>query len=170
MAANGSPVPRPFRVLLQVADLRRSRRFYESLLGARGRSVGGGRIYFDCGSVILALLDPTEDGLSKVGVLPEPLYFSTPDLDRVFARATRLGCLSPALIHNDPFNPAGEIVVRPWGERSFYAADPSGNPLCFVESSTLFTGRATRGTNSAGRPKGGRETSSRSASRRPVRR
>ncbi|MGA8663757.1 MAG: VOC family protein [Thermoplasmata archaeon] len=34
----------------------------------------------------------------------------------------------------------GEMVVRPWGERSFYATDPSGNPLCFVDSRTLFTG------------------------------
>ena len=35
----------------------------------------------------------------------------------------------------------GDIVVRPWGERSFYAADPFGNGLCFVDEKTLFTGR-----------------------------
>ena len=34
----------------------------------------------------------------------------------------------------------GAIVVRPWGERSFYAEDPTGNPLCFVDDRTLFTG------------------------------
>jgi hypothetical protein len=38
--------------------------------------------------------------------------------------------------------PAGEIVKRPWGERSFYAIDPTGNKLCFVDAATLFTGRA----------------------------
>jgi len=32
-------------------------------------------------------------------------------------------------------------VERPWGERSFYAVDPFGNPLCFVDQKTLFTGR-----------------------------
>ena len=32
------------------------------------------------------------------------------------------------------------IVTQPWGERSFYAEDPFGNKLCFVDRSTLFTG------------------------------
>ena len=36
---------------------------------------------------------------------------------------------------------AGLIVTRPWGERSFYVNDPSGNGLCFVDETTLFTGR-----------------------------
>jgi hypothetical protein len=36
---------------------------------------------------------------------------------------------------------AGDIVTRPWGERSFYAADPFGNRLCFVDEQTIFTGR-----------------------------
>jgi len=31
--------------------------------------------------------------------------------------------------------------VRPWGERSFYAHDPFGNPLCFVDATTIFTGK-----------------------------
>ena len=34
----------------------------------------------------------------------------------------------------------GEIAERPWGERSFYAHDPFGNPVCFVDERTLFTG------------------------------
>jgi hypothetical protein len=33
------------------------------------------------------------------------------------------------------------MVVRPWGERSFYVKDPWGNGLCFVDEKTLFTGR-----------------------------
>jgi hypothetical protein len=36
--------------------------------------------------------------------------------------------------------PAGAPVVRPWGERSFYADDPWGNPLCFVEEGTVYAG------------------------------
>ena len=36
---------------------------------------------------------------------------------------------------------AGQIVVRPWGERSFYVEDPWSNGLCFVDEKTLFTGR-----------------------------
>jgi len=36
--------------------------------------------------------------------------------------------------------PLGEIARRPWGEKSFYAADPFGNGLCFVSSDSVFTG------------------------------
>jgi len=36
---------------------------------------------------------------------------------------------------------AGEIVKRPWGELSFYVEDPWGNGLCFVDETTLFTGK-----------------------------
>jgi hypothetical protein len=34
-----------------------------------------------------------------------------------------------------------ELGKRPWGERSFYAHDPWGNGLCFVDETTLFTGK-----------------------------
>jgi uncharacterized glyoxalase superfamily protein PhnB len=37
-----------------------------------------------------------------------------------------------------------EIEIRPWGERSFYARDPFGNPLCFVDETTLFTGEESK--------------------------
>jgi len=140
MPAKKPTSPRIFRILLQVKNLDRSQRFYESLLATLGRKVGGGRVYFDCGSTLLALLDPSTEGEGGASPLPEPLYFATSDIEGVYLRARKLNCLSASLIHNDPANPAGEIVVRPWGERSFYAVDPTGNPLCFVDRSTLFTG------------------------------
>jgi hypothetical protein len=31
--------------------------------------------------------------------------------------------------------------VRPWRERSFYVFDPDGNGLCFVDETTVVTGR-----------------------------
>jgi hypothetical protein len=34
----------------------------------------------------------------------------------------------------------GKIERRSWGERSFYAHDPFGNPLCFVDASAVFRG------------------------------
>lgn len=40
-------------------------------------------------------------------------------------------------VHGEP---GGEISVRPWGERSFYAEDPWGNPLCFVQTVTTYPG------------------------------
>lgn len=36
--------------------------------------------------------------------------------------------------------PGGDINVKPRGERSFYANDPWGNPLCFVEAGTVYAG------------------------------
>jgi hypothetical protein len=37
----------------------------------------------------------------------------------------------------------GQIALRPWGERSFYAKDPFGNPICFVDEQTVFTGKTS---------------------------
>ncbi|HEY5096249.1 MAG TPA: hypothetical protein VII69_14140 [Candidatus Eremiobacteraceae bacterium] len=44
--------------------------------------------------------------------------------------------MSKEKVHGDA---AGDIVTRPWGERSFYVVDPYGNGLCFVDETTLFT-------------------------------
>jgi catechol 2,3-dioxygenase-like lactoylglutathione lyase family enzyme len=135
-----SKSPRLYRVLVPAKDLERSQRFYESLLSTKGRMVGGGRIYLDCGAVIFGLLDYSRMPRSKFPGRAESLYLATDDLDGVFRRARRLGCLAPGLLHGDPASPLGKIVVRPWGERSFYVNDPSGNPLCFVDDTTVFTG------------------------------
>jgi len=134
--------PRLYRVLIPARNLERSRRFYQSLLSVAGREVGGGRIYFDCGPVILGILDYSSARAAKFTPPAEALYLATPDLEGVFRRARRLQCLAKGLLHGDPKSPLGKIVLRPWGERSFYAKDPSGNPLCFVDEKTLFTGSA----------------------------
>ncbi|MGI8712660.1 MAG: VOC family protein [Solirubrobacteraceae bacterium] len=34
----------------------------------------------------------------------------------------------------------GAIARQPWGERSFYARDPWGNPFAVVESGTEYRG------------------------------
>lgn len=131
-------VPRLFRVIVQVADLDRGAAFYARLLGTAGRRIAGGsRHYFDCGEVILALLEPGEG--DPASPMPDHLYFAVDDLEAVHQRAKELGVLSTGTIHGQ--QAAGEVVVRPWGERSFYARDPFGNRLCFVDVATVFTGR-----------------------------
>lgn len=65
------------------------------------------------------------------------LSFAIADLDSAHRRAAALGCLATDRVHGMP---AGEPAVRPWGERSFYAADPWGNPLCFVEDGSIYAG------------------------------
>lgn len=124
-------IPVIYRIIVSVSDIDKAIRFYADLLGTPGRGVGGGRHYFDCGPVILALLD------NKKPPLPEYIYFAVSNLEQVYERAQKLNCLSTAEVHNAP---AGEIVIRPWRERCFYAYDPFGNGLCFVDENTLFTG------------------------------
>ena len=131
---------RLFRVILPVNDIGRAAPFYAELLGMPGARVSGGRHYFDCGGVVLAVVDARADGDEAV---PRPnfehVYFAVPDLEAVYERASRLGGLSAEA--GDGNLPMGRIARRPWGERSFYMHDPFGNPLCFVDEKTLFTGR-----------------------------
>jgi predicted enzyme related to lactoylglutathione lyase len=127
--------PKIFRVTLEVGDVERGAEFYAQLLGTPGRRHPGSRHYFDCGGVILAVQD-----VSRAGLSPHPnaksLYFAVDDLEAVHARAAALGALAPYDVHGAP---GGDIVTRPWQERSFYAVDPWENDLCFVEEGTLYT-------------------------------
>ena len=133
-----SQAPRLFRIILQVPDLDQAEQFYGELLGDKGRRIPrASRHYIDCGPVILALVDVTADG-DTPKPLPDNIYFAVANLDAVYARAKSLNCLSTEDVHGVS---AGEIVVRPWGERSFYVIDPWGNKLCFVDETTLFTGK-----------------------------
>jgi catechol-2,3-dioxygenase len=127
-----------FRVILQVSDLDRAASFYSDLLNDKGRRIPrGSRHYFDCGAVILALVDVTAGG-EEAKPIPDYIYFAVADLQAAYDRARSLNCLSDEDVHGEP---AGKIVKRPWGELSFYAADPWGNGLCFVDEQTLFTGK-----------------------------
>jgi extradiol dioxygenase family protein len=130
-----------YRIILQVDDLDKAEEFYGKLLGDRGRRIPhAARHYIDCGTVILALVDVT--GENTTGDQPKPLpdyiYFSVSNLQSFHVRARELNCLSDEDVHGES---AGEIVRRPWGERSFYVYDPWGNGLCFVDKNTLFTGK-----------------------------
>ena len=133
-----SEAPKLFRIILQVPDLDQAEQFYGELLGDKGRRIPrASRHYIDCGPVILALVDVTADGETPKP-LPDNIYFAVANLDAVYARAKALKCLSREDVHGDS---AGEIIVRPWGERSFYVIDPWDNKLCFVDETTLFTGK-----------------------------
>ena len=127
-----------FRIILQVDDLDKAADFYSKLLGDPGRRIPrAGRHYIDCGPVILALVDVTAAG-DVPKPLPDNIYFAVANINAVHTRARELGCLSSDDVHGAS---AGEVVKRPWGELSFYVYDPWGNGLCFVDETTLFTGR-----------------------------
>ena len=135
MSKATTTTPKIFRVTFEVSNLDQAAAFYTKLLGDPGKRHPGARHYYNCGGVILAVLD-----VSQGGMKPTPgaksLYFAVGDVDAVHARAKELGALAPFSVHGSP---AGEVAQRPWGERSFYATDPWGNELCFVEDGTLYT-------------------------------
>ena len=131
---------RLFRIIVPVSDLEQAQRFYSLVLGSAGQRVSPGRHYFDCEGTILACFDPRADGDGRVArPLPEPIYLAVSDL-----RATYEACRAAGggFSTSSPpgVGPLGAIARRPWGEESFYASDPFGNPLCFVSRSSVFTG------------------------------
>jgi catechol 2,3-dioxygenase-like lactoylglutathione lyase family enzyme len=128
-------VPQFFRLNVEVGNLDAAAAFYTKLLGVQGRKQPGRRCYFDCGPVTLQVLDVSS--IRQPHPAAKALYFTVKNLDGASERAKTLGCLSREDVHDAP---GGGIVVRPWGERSFYAEDPWGNPLCFVEEGTVYTG------------------------------
>jgi catechol 2,3-dioxygenase-like lactoylglutathione lyase family enzyme len=166
-SSKGPPI---FRILVGARDLEVSARFYERLLATRGRTVAAGRVYFDCGPVILGVLDRSSDSDARRARVTESIYFATGDLGAIHRRARTMGCLAKGLLHGDAASPLGEVVQRPWGERSFYAEDPAGNSLCFVDERTLFTGSATQIRALARRSDSGTRGNSRPRPRRTARR
>ena len=123
--------PRLFRLNIEVGSVDQAHDFYSELLGIEGRPQMGSRVYFDAGVTLQVVEAQSPHTAAKA------LYFEVPNLDTVHERAKRLDCLSDGSVHGTP---AGEPVVRPWGERSFYADDPWGNPLYFVEQGTIYSG------------------------------
>ncbi len=128
-------MPSLFRINIEVGNLDKAADFYGTLFGTEGRKQAGSRVYFTAGAVTLQIVE-VQAG-HKPHIAAKALYFLVGDLDAAFERAKTLRCLSRDEVHGQP---AGLAIVRPWGERSFYADDPWHNPLCFVESGTTYPG------------------------------
>jgi catechol 2,3-dioxygenase-like lactoylglutathione lyase family enzyme len=122
-AAPKADTPKIFRITLEVSNLEEASAFYAKLLGVEGKRHPGARHYFDCGGVILALLDPTAGGLTPTPA-PKSLYFAVHDVDAVHARARALKALAPYEVHGEPRGrrneaPLGRALLlrgRPLGE------------------------------------------------------
>ena len=122
---------RLFRVFVPVSSINDAAAYYSAVLQQPGMRISPGRHYFDCGGTILACFDPRADGDAwDAKPNPDHLYFAVDDLD---AYRARVGEQAGGKILR-------QIETQPWGERSFYCADPFGNKLCFVDERTLFTG------------------------------
>jgi catechol 2,3-dioxygenase-like lactoylglutathione lyase family enzyme len=127
--------PKLFRVTIEVSDLEKATTLYSDLLGTPGKRHPGARHYYDCGGVILAVLDVSRGGVPPTAG-PKSMYFAVDDVAAVHARAQELGVLAPYQVHGQP---AADVITRPWGEKSFYVVDPWGNDLCFCDDGTLYT-------------------------------
>ena len=129
------PSPRLYRVILPVTDIERAVAFYRAVFDTPGQRISPGRHYFNCGNTILACYDPVADGDNAEGGWRfhplQYLYFAVPDLEATLARVRTAGGTID-----------GDISIMPWGERLFYARDPFGSQICFVDDRTLFTGES----------------------------
>ncbi|MGH7786668.1 MAG: VOC family protein [Candidatus Binatia bacterium] len=123
-----------YRVILPVRDIERAATTYAALLQASGTRVSPGRHYFNCGGTVLACYDPQADGDGAQGGWRhhpnQYVYFAVADLEAALQRAQDAGC---TIVD-------GGIQTMPWGERMFWASDPFGNPISFVDERTVFTG------------------------------
>jgi catechol 2,3-dioxygenase-like lactoylglutathione lyase family enzyme len=122
------------RVILPVRSIEKAIEFYQTLFDMKGVRVSTGRHYFNLGGTIVACYDPMADEDDSAPDwkphFNQYFYFSTRQLEKVFERLKRI---DDNLIQQP-------IETMPWGERLFYAKDPSGNPICFVDETTVFTG------------------------------
>ncbi len=125
---------RLFRVIVPVPDVRAGVQFYSAVLGVPGERVSPGRHYYDCGGTILAVVSEGHHLPGTFRPNPDQIYLSVPDLEAALERVKAAG---PGRLDVPDQEPG--VAWRAWGERSFYAEDPFGNPLCFVEAGTEFT-------------------------------
>ncbi|MEZ6143760.1 MAG: dephospho-CoA kinase [Zavarzinella sp.] len=127
--------PRLFRVILPVSDISAAERLYSHLFGQAGVRVSPGRHYFTLGNLVVACYDAVADGDEPMPAMPThhgwQYYFSVEGLAAFETKAAQLGM--------EITQPATQM---PWGETAFYAKDPFGNQVCFVEQSTIFVGGA----------------------------
>lgn len=122
-----------YRIILPVTNIDEAETFYSYILAQTGIRVSPGRHYFDIGGVILACYDPKADGdIESEWKFHENqyIYISIHDLEHVRQKMEKL-----------EYKSLSQIEVMPWGEKLFYAKDPFGNPICFVDESTVFTGK-----------------------------
>jgi len=125
-----------FRVIQPVGNIEIAARFYAAVFDEPGERVSPGRHYFRCGATILACYDPAADGDALGGGwrhhASQYVYFAVPDLEAVLERVATAGGEIEA-----------GIASMPWGEWMFYAKDPFGNPISFVDRKTVFRGGVT---------------------------
>ncbi|WP_439384533.1 VOC family protein [Amycolatopsis lexingtonensis] len=123
--------PRVFRMIQPVDDIEVAVAFYTAVLGHPGERIAVNRHYFHCGDVVLACVEaPLEHREPRPRKDPRIVYLAVDDVEETFEHVRTA---QPRWIDD-------AIETQFWGERSFYADDPFGNPLCFVQEDTRYLG------------------------------
>jgi predicted enzyme related to lactoylglutathione lyase len=122
----GKPIANLCNVGLPTQSLDRAKAFYEELL-----QIEADTTVFYLDACQLSLVDVPDAPAFRPN--PDLTYFAVDDLDACYERSQKLRMQSSS------DQPSG-IQTHPWGERSFYGTDPSGNPICFVDDQTLYLG------------------------------
>jgi len=122
-----------YRAIQPVTDIEAAAVFYSAVIGEAGERVSPGRHYFRCGATVLACYDPQADGDGLEDGWQhhsnQYLYFAVSNLQDTLQRVVDAGGTTDSSIED-----------MPWGERLFYAKDPFGNPIAFVDEATVFVG------------------------------
>jgi uncharacterized glyoxalase superfamily protein PhnB len=122
---------RVFRLIQPVDDIETAVAFYARVFDDPGERIALNRHYFTCGGVVLACVEaPPEHRSPRPERDPRIVYVAVDDVEASFERVRAAG---PRWVDDT-------IATQFWGERSFYADDPFGNPLCFVQEDTLYLG------------------------------
>ncbi|MEM7017020.1 MAG: VOC family protein [Pseudomonadota bacterium] len=122
-------MPRLYRSIILVSDIEQAQAFYSTVLGMPGKRVSPERHYFDCEGTILACFDSMKFNEKPATPNPDYVYIAVDDLNESYALCKQAGATITE-----------EIQSHPWGETSFYIEDPFGNPMCFVDRTTVFMG------------------------------
>ncbi len=124
MSSAAPPVPSSVhldeigQVALTVSDLKRSKDFYQNILGIQFLFDAGGMSFFQCGKIRFAL-GASDRPLSPSGTI---LYFRVPDIHAAHEQLTRLGVefmQAPNLVARMPDHDLWLAFLR----------DPDNNPL-----------------------------------------
>ena len=123
-----------YRIIFPVLNIDKAANFYSGIFGQKGQRVSPGRHYFNLDGTILVCYDPLADGdeIKQQWAFHENqyIYIATDNLETIHQKFTQ----------SDSRYVDKEIKTMPWGERLFYANDPFGNPICFVDKKTIFMG------------------------------
>ena len=136
-----SDSPKVFRVTLEVADLEYATQLYGDLFGQDGQRHPGARHYFDCGGVIVAILDVSRGGMPPT---PGPKSLSSRSTTSTLFTRGRTGSACSRPTTSTASQPASSPLVH--GASVPSTSSIRGATIC----ASVRTGRSIRSRRTGG--------------------